>query len=384
MSRDLKSALLPVGATPSTILGLDAAGAPEALSAADARTRMGVDLLRWRGAWDVGTAYVAGDGVTSGGSTWRALQSVTGGSAPSEGATWTVAAAKGSQGEQGDTGPSGDALAWQGAWDVGTSYTTGDTVTSGGSTWRALRSVSSGGSAPTAGADWAVVAAKGDTGATGPEGPEGPEGPPGSGTTYTIDWTTGTATNGNGTATITSSTVVTLSMASGATAGYASGTYTAPRVRVPMPSGVTKTAFRVTLRLASFTNKTSTTTPCILLESTGAAASKFGLYLAGTTIGSQNFVSAAGITSGTPASVPLYDGDDWVQLTVRGGVLSFAFARGTGGARPASTAFRSCGAILAAPPFDAVGWDVVVLMAQSSGPPSTVTMTYDSCDVETL
>ena len=207
---------------------------------------------------------------------------------------------------------------------------------------------------------------------------------PAVGASQTIDWTTGAATSGNGTATITSSTVVTLSMAAGATAGYASGTYTAPRVRLPMPSGVVKTAFRVTLRLASFTNKTSTTTPCITLESTGAASAKYGMYFADTTLGSQNFVSATSITSGVPATAIAYDGNDWVQLTVERGTLMFSFARGTGGARPANTAFRSCGAIFAFAPFDTLGWDLVVLMAQSSGPPSTVTMTYDSCTVETL
>ena len=207
---------------------------------------------------------------------------------------------------------------------------------------------------------------------------------PTSGATQTIDWTTGTATSGNGTATITSATVVTLSMAAGATAGYASGTYTAPRVRLPMPSGVIKTAFRVTLRLASFTNKTSTTTPCITLESTGAAAAKYGLYFADTTVGSQNFVSAAGITSGIPATAIGYDGNDWVQLCAERGTLMFSFGRGTGGARPANTAFRSCGAIFAFAPFDTQGWDLVVLMAQSTGAPSTVTMTYDNCTVETL
>lgn len=207
---------------------------------------------------------------------------------------------------------------------------------------------------------------------------------PTSGATQTINWTTGTATSGNGTATITSATVVTLSMASGATASYASGTYTAPRVRLPMPSGVIKTGFRVTLRLASFTNKTTTTTPCITLESTGAASAKYGLYFADTTVGSQNFVSAAGITSGIPATAIGYDGNDWVQLVVERGTLMFSFGRGTGGARPANTAFRSCGAIFAFAPFDTLGWDLVVLMAQSTGAPSTVTMTYDSCTVETL
>lgn len=43
-----------------------------------------------REAWLVGTAYIEGEVVVSGGSQWRALVNVTGGSAPSEGATWTA------------------------------------------------------------------------------------------------------------------------------------------------------------------------------------------------------------------------------------------------------------------------------------------------------
>jgi hypothetical protein len=117
MARNLEAVLIPTDATPSTMLGLDATGAPEALSAADARTRLGVDLLRWRGAWDVATAYVAGDGVTSAGSTWRALQSVTGGSAPSEGADWAAFASKGATGDTGATGAQGPAGAdGEGSW----------------------------------------------------------------------------------------------------------------------------------------------------------------------------------------------------------------------------------------------------------------------------
>jgi hypothetical protein len=203
-------------------------------------------------------------------------------------------------------------------------------------------------------------------------------------TTYTINWTTGAATNGNGTATITSASVVTLSIGAGVTAGYASGTYTAPRVRVPMPTGVVASRFRVTLRLASFSGKTGGTTPCVTLENTGSAASKYGMYYAGTTIGSQNFVTAAAITSGTPASPPLYDGNDWTQLTADGGTLVFAFARGTGGARPSDSDFRSCGAVFAYSPFDTKGWDLVVLMAQNPSAGGTVTMTFDNCTVEAL
>jgi hypothetical protein len=52
---------------------------------------------------------------------------------------------------------------WRGIWSEAAGYSRGDLVTSAGATWRALRSISSGGDAPEEGLDWTVVAAAGDT-----------------------------------------------------------------------------------------------------------------------------------------------------------------------------------------------------------------------------
>jgi len=99
-------------------------------SAATTRATLGVDLLRWMGAWSVATAYVAGDGVTSGGSTWRALRSVTGGSAPSEGADWTVFASKGDAGATGPQGPQGEpgSGTWLSLYEASALYVGGESA----------------------------------------------------------------------------------------------------------------------------------------------------------------------------------------------------------------------------------------------------------------
>jgi len=85
----------------------------------------------------------------------------------------------GAQGPQGDQGPQGAAgpqgpkgLNWQGAWNAATSYATDDAVSYNGSSWIARQANTN--VTPVEGADWTVVAQKGDTGETGPEGPPGP------------------------------------------------------------------------------------------------------------------------------------------------------------------------------------------------------------------
>src|SRR5439155_6382087 len=68
--------------------------------------------------------------------------------------------ATGSQGPAGAPGPPG--LNWKGAWAAATSYVADDAVSVDGSSWRALRpnvDVS-----PVEGADWTIVAQKGDAG----------------------------------------------------------------------------------------------------------------------------------------------------------------------------------------------------------------------------
>jgi len=60
----------------------------------------------WRGAWSESTTYAALDGVTYGGSSWRAVAASTG-QAPSEGAYWTILAEKGDKGDTGAAGQDG-------------------------------------------------------------------------------------------------------------------------------------------------------------------------------------------------------------------------------------------------------------------------------------
>lgn len=54
---------------------------------------------------------------------------------------------------------------WRGPWAAGTAYTTRDAVSHGGSSWWAVRP--STGVEPAEGADWSLLAAKGDTGQAG-------------------------------------------------------------------------------------------------------------------------------------------------------------------------------------------------------------------------
>lgn len=96
-----------------------------------------------------------------------------------------VAGPAGATGATGPQGPPG--LNWRGAWDGTVSYAATDAVSYGGSSWTAKRANTN--AAPSEGADWTLVAQKGDTGATGvtgateptgATGPQGPQGPSGS------------------------------------------------------------------------------------------------------------------------------------------------------------------------------------------------------------
>ena len=73
-------------------------------------------------------------------------------------------AAAGQQSPQGEPGPAGPpgpkGLNWQGAWDAARSYVVDDAVSYEGSSWRAVRDNTN--VAPAEGADWAIVARKGD------------------------------------------------------------------------------------------------------------------------------------------------------------------------------------------------------------------------------
>ena len=72
-------------------------------------------------------------------------------------------------------GPKG--LNWTGAWNAATNYATGDAVSHNGGSWIARQANTN--VTPVEGADWTIVAQKGDTGTTGATGPQGPTGPTG-------------------------------------------------------------------------------------------------------------------------------------------------------------------------------------------------------------
>jgi hypothetical protein len=97
----------------------------------------------------------------------------------------------GTTGATGPTGPQGPrGLTWRGVWHSASNYLADDAVQSNGSAWLARRANAN--VAPVEGADWNLLAQKGDTGATGatgsqgpigltgPAGPIGPQGPTGS------------------------------------------------------------------------------------------------------------------------------------------------------------------------------------------------------------
>lgn len=66
-------------------------------------------------------------------------------------------------------------LNWKGAWSSTTNYVADDAVSFNGSSWIAKQSNIN--STPVEGADWTMIAQKGDTGATGATGLTGPQGP---------------------------------------------------------------------------------------------------------------------------------------------------------------------------------------------------------------
>jgi hypothetical protein len=85
----------------------------------------------------------------------------------------------GAQGPPGPIGPSGLGFTFRGEWDGATQYRENDVVTEDGSAYVARND--NVGVDPTLvgqvlGADWALMAAKGDVGPTGPQGEQGPQG----------------------------------------------------------------------------------------------------------------------------------------------------------------------------------------------------------------
>ena len=91
-----------------------------------------------------------------------------------QGNTVNIAAtiATGPQGAQGVPGPRG--LTWRGNWSASSNYVADDAVQSSGSAWLAKRTNNN--VAPSGGADWSLLAQKGDTGPQGLQGVMGPTG----------------------------------------------------------------------------------------------------------------------------------------------------------------------------------------------------------------
>jgi hypothetical protein len=141
--------------------------------------------LEWKGAWSSTTAYVIGDAVSFGGSSYIATAPSTD-QQPPNAAFWDILAQKGdtgNQGTQGIQGPAGPAgadgaqgpagsqgpagpagpegLVWRGAWNSATAYAVDDAVSFNGSSYIAVNSNTN--SQPPS-ADWNTLAAKGDSG----------------------------------------------------------------------------------------------------------------------------------------------------------------------------------------------------------------------------
>lgn len=281
------------------------------LTAADAaaqRSAIGVDLLRWMGAWSVATAYVAGDGVTSAGSTWRALRSVTGGNAPSEGADWTVFASKG------DTG---------------------------------------------------------NTGATGPTGPAGPAGGSPV-YTPSLTATGAVLASGVGTASATSTAVTLSVGGATLSTWYSGTYNAPRITITPQSSwspAISPHRFDASARIASRsgTGGAVFTNTVAILGIDGGATARYSTYAKASTVGSENESSsgAAGITSTTSAGLS-WDGNDWLRIRVDGTAIMFYFGRGSGGAAPAATAWVSIGSTTWTVPANGAGFAVTIALVQST------------------
>ena len=191
----------------------------------------GLPVITWKGAWN-GSAYDPHDAVSHAGSSWLALRSNSN-ITPTEGADWTLIAAKGVDGMNGSDGapgangtngtngidgtnatpitsinddgggnltvvtqngsygpfalkgptgapgmdgPPGPGINWLGEWQPSTTYAEDDAAFYNGSSWISLLNGNYN-NAPYEGSGyWGLLAR---TGATGPTGPQGPAGDPG-------------------------------------------------------------------------------------------------------------------------------------------------------------------------------------------------------------
>ncbi len=118
--------------------------------------------INWRGAWTSIDTYMAGDGVSFGGSSYICLQANNTGNQPdSSPAFWDLVAQKGDKGDQGNTGPKGD------PGTPGATGPKGDSGPQGPAGPQGPQGVPG------------VTGNTGPQGSTGPQGPVGPQGPAG-------------------------------------------------------------------------------------------------------------------------------------------------------------------------------------------------------------
>src|SRR5213593_4604023 len=161
--------------------------------------------VSFQGTWDNGTTYRTGDAVFFNGSSYISLVEANDGNQPDTSVAWALLAQQGltgatgtqglegaqgpagaigpdgPQGPQGIQGPQGVAgppVSFQGTWDNGTTYRTGDAVFFNGSSYISLVEANDG-NQPDTSVAWALLAQQGLTGATGTQGLEGAQGPAG-------------------------------------------------------------------------------------------------------------------------------------------------------------------------------------------------------------
>jgi hypothetical protein len=123
-------------------------------------------VITWRGAWSSSTNYAVNDAVSDGGNAYIAVAPNTNSEPPNS--NWNLLASKGatgvagSAGATGATGPAGPAgLTWRGPWNSSTAYVANDAVSDGGSSYVCL-TPNTNDEPPSA--NWAVLASKGSSG----------------------------------------------------------------------------------------------------------------------------------------------------------------------------------------------------------------------------
>jgi Collagen triple helix repeat (20 copies) len=157
----------------------------------------GPPVANYLGNYQSTVNYALHDAVSWQGSTYVSLIAGNHGNTPDQSPQqWAMLAAQGPQGAAGvngapgPTGPAGPAgatgppgqqgppITFQGEWLIGTSYTVGDAVAYGGSSYIAL--VANAGRQPDVSpVYWGLLAAAGASGPAGPQGPQGFQGPTG-------------------------------------------------------------------------------------------------------------------------------------------------------------------------------------------------------------